>query len=404
METINYYAKAKALIGHLSGHGYSDSCIGLFRRESERLAEYLSAGGAHEGYLAGYCERYGLKLHPGRLWAIKASLSFFEDGRVPCRRHPLRHIPTSCERLSASNRGLVGSYIASCGSGWSPSTAATVRHTLSAFLLHVQLSGVELSEAAEDVVWSYFYDCERDMPLRGHGTSGAVRRFLRWLCGTPGGGRYRRILGFVPAVKKSVKVSDCLTEEEDRRLVSYILGDGCRLSLRDRAIVTVARFCGLRACDIAALRMEDIDLSRSRLAIRQHKTGQPLEQALRPVVGNAVCRYVTEERPESGLPEVFLVNERDVRPLFPSTVGAVCGKAYRLAGISRDGGRRGSHLLRHRFAQSLIDGGACDSAAMRLLGHTSPASLNVYLETDDRRLRECALSISGFAIGKEVLP
>jgi hypothetical protein len=40
---------------------------------------------------------------------------------------------------------------------------------------------------------------------------------------------------------------------------------------------------------------------------------------------------------------------------------------------------------------------------MRLLGHVSPSSLNVYLETDERRLRECALSISDFAIGKEVL-
>ena len=60
-------------------------------------------------------------------------------------------------------------------------------------------------------------------------------------------------------------------------------------------------------------------------------------------------------------------------------------------------------MLRHRFAQSLVDAGVCDSAAMRLLGHASPASLNVYLEADEHRLRECALSISCFKIGKEVL-
>jgi hypothetical protein len=40
---------------------------------------------------------------------------------------------------------------------------------------------------------------------------------------------------------------------------------------------------------------------------------------------------------------------------------------------------------------------------MRLLGHTSPSSLEVYLESDDQRLRDCALSISGFKTGKEVL-
>ena len=50
-----------------------------------------------------------------------------------------------------------------------------------------------------------------------------------------------------------------------------------------------------------------------------------------------------------------------------------------------------------------MDGGACDAAAMRLLGHTSPSSLDVYLETDEKKLRECALGISDFAMGKEVL-
>lgn len=131
-------------------------------------------------------------------------------------------------------------------------------------------------------------------------------------------------------------------------------------------------------------------------------TGVPLVQALRPVVGNAVVRYVMQERPGSDLPELFLVDDREVRPLSPGTVGAVCDKAYRLAGVRQDGHRQGCHLLRHRFAQSLVDGGACDAAAMRLLGHSSPSSLDVYLETDERRLRECALSISDFAMGKEV--
>ena len=116
-----------------------------------------------------------------------------------------------------------------------------------------------------------------------------------------------------------------------------------------------------------------------------------------------LCVEIMRERPQCSLPELFLVDEREVRPLTPGAVGEVCRKAYRLAGVRRDDCGSGSHLLRHRFAQSLIEGGACDSAAMRLLGHTSPSSLDVYLETDLRRLRDCALSISGFVIGKEVL-
>lgn len=63
----------------------------------------------------------------------------------------------------------------------------------------------------------------------------------------------------------------------------------------------------------------------------------------------------------------------------------------------------GGPLLRHRFEKSLIDGGAYDAAVMRQPGHSSSLSLGVYHETEEKRLRECALGISGFPIRKEVL-
>lgn len=208
----------------------------------------------------------------------------------------------------------------------------------------------------------------------------------------------------IPVMKKTKKVFDCLTEDEDKRLIEYILSCDNKLSFRDVAIFVLARFCGLRACDIAALRMSDIDLSRSRISIRQSKTGVYVEQSLRPIVGNAICNYVMCERPKSDLPELFLVNDREIRPLTRNSIGSVCDKAYRFANVRQEGCRRGgSHLLRHRFAQSLVETGASDAAAMRLLGHTSPSSLNVYIETDLNKLRDCALNISDFTIGKEEL-
>lgn len=402
METNNYEAKAKALLGNLSERGNSDYYLSLFRSECERLGRHLCSGGTYGNYLQGYSERYGLKLHKVRRWVIGAVLSWFEDGLLPSRRHPLRHKATSYEMLSGTGRSRVDSYFASCGTGLSPSSKDCMSHTISAFLLYLEQHPGGPDDVTEESVWSYFYDYDREALLHGYGTGSVIRRFLRWICGQPGGDIYARILPLVPMARRPKAVFDCMTEEEDGRLVSYVLGEGCALSLRDAAIVIVARFCGLRACDIASLRMDDIDLGHSRLSVMQRKTGVPLVQPLRPVVGNAIVRYVMQERPESDLPEVFLVDEREVRPLSPCTVGEVCDKAYRLAGI-RQGHRCGSHLLRHRFAQSLVDGGACDAAAMRLLGHASPSSLDVYLETDERRLRECALGISDFAIGKEVL-
>ena len=403
MDTVNYQTKAQIFLVYLSEQNYSARYVSLLKKECERAVGYLSSFGSLDGYLENYSKKFGLPLNISRLGASRLILSYFEDGRLPSRRHPLRYKATSYERLSATIRSYVDSYVAACGGGWSSSTSEQTRRQLSSFLLHIQVSGKDLAEVTEDVVWSYFYDSERDVALRGHGVSYTVRRFLLWVGGQPGGECLAHMLPMVPMMARVRKPFDCLTEEEDSRLLAYVLGDGCKLSLRDRAICVIARFCGLRACGIAALRMSDIDLSRRRFSIRQRKTGVPLEQSLRPVVGNAICRYVKEERPLSDAPELFLVNEREVRPLSPAAVGFVCDKAYRLAGVRRDGHRKGGHILRHRFAQCLIEGGACDAAAMRLLGHSSPSSLDVYLETDQARLRDCALSISDFAMGKEVL-
>ena len=403
MVTLNYQAKADTLLGYLSEHGYSDRYVSLFRIECERIVDYFSEFGTLEGYLQAYGKKLGTDVPPYRKRVVRVVLCYFENGRIPSRQHPMRRKESSYEMLSDANRCFVNSYMAVGSSRWSPSMARKVSYMVSSFLLHCQQSGSCLSDMTEDAVWSYFYDSGRYVALRGMCYSSVIRRFLRWAGGQPGGEGYAHILPMIPEMKQPHKVFDCLTAEEDSRLVEYVLGDGCELSLRDRAVLVMARFCGLRACDIASLRMEDVDLKHSRLSVRQRKTGVPVEQALRPVVGNAICRYVMEERPESGLPEVFLIDEREVRPLSPGLVGDICDKAYRLAGVRANGHRHGSHLLRHRFAQALVENGAGDSTAMRLLGHVSPSSLNVYLETDEVRLRECALSISDFAIGKEVL-
>lgn len=403
METINYQSKANALLGYLSDQNYSDRYVRVFRKECERLVDYLSVFGTFEGYLEGYSERFGIKLLSSNRKTILLIWNYFEKGHIPSHQHPLKNKANCYEKLSEVSRRHVDSYIASCGSEWATSTKYSTRLAISAFLFHFQQSDIAISDITEDAVWSYFYDSEKGAVLHGHHPSRVVRNFLCWAGNMPGCEYYTYILPMVPTMKRYRKVFDCLTEDEDTRLIRYVLSDECRLSLRDKAVFIVARFCGLRACDISALCISDIDLLNNRLSIMQRKTGVPLIQSLRPIVGNAICRYVQLERPMSDYPNLFLVDGREVRPLLPTAVSDVCDRIYRLAKVREDGHRKGSHILRHRFAQSLIDSGACDTVAMRLLGHSSPSSLGVYLESDQKKLRECALCISDFVLLKKEL-
>ena len=119
MDTVNYQTKAQRLLVYLSEQNYSAKYVSLFKKECERAVDYLSSFGSLDGYLENYTERFGLNLNISRLGAARLILSYFEDGRLPSRRHPLHYKATSYEKLSATNRGYVDSYVAACGGGWS---------------------------------------------------------------------------------------------------------------------------------------------------------------------------------------------------------------------------------------------------------------------------------------------
>ena len=63
---------------------------------------------------------------------------------------------------------------------------------------------------------------------------------------------------------------------------------------------------GLRACDLVALRLADIDWRAGTLGIVQQKTGNPLTLPLAPLVLATLAEYVLHERPDSGDEHVFL--------------------------------------------------------------------------------------------------
>jgi integrase len=83
------------------------------------------------------------------------------------------------------------------------------------------------------------------------------------------------------------------------------------VSARDAAITLLALATGLRACDIIALRLADVDWRGQTISIVQQKTGNPLTLPLPALVAGKLARYVLGERPGSADDHVFL---RSVAP------------------------------------------------------------------------------------------
>jgi len=52
----------------------------------------------------------------------------------------------------------------------------------------------------------------------------------------------------------------------------------------------------------------------------------------------------------------------------------------------------------------MLENGVARPVISKILGHTSPDSLEPYLMADFKHLKDCALSVEAFPIREEVLP
>lgn len=158
---------------------------------------------------------------------------------------------------------------------------------------------------------------------------------------------------------------------------------------RDYAILLLLVTYGLRAREVAALTLDDIDWRRDRLAVPGRKAGHSTAFPLSAVVGEALVDYLRHGRPPGSDRHVFF---RVVAPAGPASRVAVsaCARHYLLkAGIAVS--RPGSHTLRHTCVQRLVDAGFGFKAIGDFIGHRSPASMAIYAKVAIEPLRQVAL-------------
>ena len=182
-----------------------------------------------------------------------------------------------------------------------------------------------------------------------------------------------------------------------------ILNKNSVLSFQERAIGLLAFYTGLRSCDIAALRFSNIDWEKDIISITQQKTGKPLVLPLRAIVGNAIYDYIIKERPKSKEDFIFLKVNVPHKRLHSSNLYAISAKIMKAAGIRNGSGvSKGLHLFRHHLATTLLENGVETPIIEKTLGHYSASSLDTYLKSDFKHLKECSLSIDAYPIKKEV--
>lgn len=151
--------------------------------------------------------------------------------------------------------------------------------------------------------------------------------------------------------------------------------------LRDRAILLLLTGPGLRAGEIAALRLDDIVWRTGSLRVRG-KGDRVDELPLPDEVGQALEDYALHGR--GGRVEGEEVSCTVIDPVQPLTANGVCGTVRQVcirAGVEKFG----PHRLRHTFATGMLASGATLQEVQGLLRHAHLRTTALYTKVDTRR-------------------
>ena len=240
-----------------------------------------------------------------------------------------------------------------------------------------------------------------------------LRRYLAWLSTSARGkdGGYARVSvarklvalrsfyrflvqdGFVTAnpipkgrtfnikVKRGLPVF--LGREEVKRLLAAPDSSNA-LGMRNSAILEILYASGVRVSELHGLDIENLNLMAGEVRVRGKGSKERFVLLGKPAV-EAVSLYLSAARPqlEKDGSQALLLNRYGGR-LSARSIEKIVGRYAALAAI-RPGVH--PHTLRHTFATHLMAGGADLRVLQDLLGHSSPATTQVYTHVTQNETR-----------------
>lgn len=184
-----------------------------------------------------------------------------------------------------------------------------------------------------------------------------------------------------------------LTVAEVEQIINAIdTGEPAGLGLRDRAMLETLYSTGMRRAELVNLRIDDVDLDRGTVLIRQ---GKGAKDRMVPI-GNRACRwiekYVYTVRP-------LYIDDVDSQTLFLAKHGegmrgnqlsVIVRKAIDAANLERftdTHPNAACHLFRHACATHMLENGADIRYIQALLGHEDLSTTEVYTRVSILQLK-----------------
>jgi site-specific recombinase XerD len=216
-----------------------------------------------------------------------------------------------------------------------------------------------------------------------------VRIFLQYLFGC--GATATNLALSVPKTAKrwGARLPRHLSPDGVEAVLASVL-DNQRHGARDYAMLLLMARLGLRAAEVIAIQLDDIDWRAGELMVRgKGKLHDRLPITVE--VGDALSHYLREERGPATCRTTFVTHRAPHRPFKDGQiVNSILKDALKATGQKPVTPYVGSHLLRHSLATQLVNTGASLDEVGDVLRHRSRRSTMIYARLDIDGLRSIA--------------
>lgn len=186
---------------------------------------------------------------------------------------------------------------------------------------------------------------------------------------------------------EEMKQARLLTEAERKRLAAII--NSKRHAVRNHTVVALSFYAGLRACEIAALRVGDVfdqtGAARDTIHLAAHQTkgSESSTVFVNKRLAAALGRYAQQYPARLAKPDAALIFSAKGSGFTPQTIVNLFQHLYKQAGISG----ASSHSGRRQFVTELADKGVSARLVQEAARHKNLNTTMRYIFVNENKLR-----------------
>jgi len=274
-----------------------------------------------------------------------------------------------------------------CDHGLAPRTCQARTFYVREFLdAHIKSRApkLKLKELTPEIFLHYVLQRAQDSPGRLQAMASALRSFGRFLqCS---GLNRHDLTAALPRIASPGRscLPVYLTGEQLNDLLNWIKTT-TESGRRNYAIILCLARLGLRAAEVAALTLDQIQWRSAVINLAPGKGRRERQLPLPKDLGQALADYLKARKVPCETRRVFCA-VRNGKPLGPAAISMLVTRALQRAGIQSP--RPGAHLLRRTLASHLVQHGVSLKAVADLLGHRCLDTTRLYSHVDHAMLQE----------------